>query len=176
MPPLLLFPCRQCLSRSTTTENGKIERLEKKVPRIDISEQTKKKCCRNSMFKNNHENERGQCDEGKTLREREKERRKKNKRKMEKKNSHKIFIVMLATLLPCLFTTMHEYTPLSVRFNPLENFKAAVLLINSSLASKCLHSNFGAEKCYVQQQSRGRMVLITKQEREGGWERKREIM
>lgn len=43
---------------------------------------------------------------------------------------------MLATLLPCLFSTMHEYTPLSVRFSPLGNVKA-VVFISTSLVSKC---------------------------------------
>lgn len=65
------------------------------------------------------------------------ERLMKKKGNTEEKNSHKIFIVMLATLLPCLFSTMHEYTPLSVRFSPLGNVKAAVV-ISTSLASKRL--------------------------------------
>lgn len=58
-----------------------------------------------------------------------------NEHRKKEKNSHKIFIVMLATLLPCLFSTMHEYTPLSVRFSPLGNVKAAVV-ISTSLVSK----------------------------------------
>jgi hypothetical protein len=59
-------------------------------------------------------------------------------------NSHKIFMVMLATLLPCLFSTMHEYTPLSVRFNPLLNVKACADE-RSSLVSKRFQRYFGAK-------------------------------
>lgn len=60
---------------------------------------------------------------------------KKENPNVDEKNSHKIFIVMLATLLPCLFSTMHEYTPLSVRLSPLGNSKAGVV-ISTSLESK----------------------------------------
>jgi hypothetical protein len=80
------------------------------------------------MFENNHGNKRkpvSKCDVMK----------KKEGKNVRQKNSHKIFIVMLATLLPCLFSTMHEYTPLSVRLTPLGNVKAAVV-INTSLVSK----------------------------------------
>lgn len=84
--------------------------------------QKKKEMIFLSMFKNNHGSEQGDVKEKKPRRRRE-------------KNSHKIFIVMLATLLPCLFSTMHEYTPLSVRLSPLGNSKAGVV-ISTSLVSK----------------------------------------
>lgn len=53
-------------------------------------------------------------------------------------------MVMLATLLPCLLSTMHEYTPLSVRFNPLLNVKACADE-RSSLVSKRFQWYFGAK-------------------------------
>lgn len=66
--------------------------------------------------------------------------------KKNKKNfsSHKIFMVMLATLLPCLFSAMHTYTPLSVRFNPLVNVNACTDE-RISLVSKRFQWYFGAE-------------------------------
>ena len=91
--------------------------LDEKCHRID----DKKKESFPLMFKNNHGNSASE--------------RTSDEKKGKKKNSHKIFIVMLATLLPCLFSTMHEYTPLSVRFSPLGNVKAAVV-ISTSLVSK----------------------------------------
>lgn len=74
-------------------------------------------------------------------------------------NSHKIFMVMLATLLPCLLSTMHEYTPLSVRFNPLLNVKAGCDERTSSV-SKRFQLYFGAkfrEQCT--KRKRGRNVI-----------------
>lgn len=65
------------------------------------------------------------------------------------KNSHKIFIVMLATLLPCLFSTMHEYTPLSVRFSPRGNVKVGVVISTSSVSNR-FQWYFGAVRVYRQ--------------------------
>lgn len=89
-------------------------------------QQTKKKE-KNSrlLFKNNHGNSSERANE-----------RASDVTRKKRKNSHKIFIVMLATLLPCLFSTMHEYTPLSVRFSPLGNVKVGVVISTSSVSKR----------------------------------------
>lgn len=63
--------------------------------------------------------------------------------KNKKHYSHKIFMIMLATLLPCLFSAMHTYTPLSVRFKPLVNVNACTDE-STSWASKRFQWYFGA--------------------------------